>query len=366
MDAEVSAVLTANAFHVAGTPDQRREARKVAGDLKQFWREATAENLAAIQKKTTRTEADVTGPLPTFVSTQIQTTWFGYCHFELLPAWKLAPNQQGRLHREFEKAALTLWQMFKVRTMPQARHDRALTSLPLDKMGATNVSLQFKGEEMDPAQIEIMSQYLDALWIWMTNCAYNGVTARQPDGTKIPASAPGGDAPYCRWDTALHYHFYAKEKATTTLPDGHLPTVAQVREADEKTREVWMRHTGPDAPVRLTLDAAIKKATQESHHLWVWTSAASSPASHGSPAGKRGLQGGANMPDAKKPKTGRHCKGQELCKKHNDDRGCRNPCPDKKRHGCDVLIADNECCGGNHARSACPHAATSHSYRNDR
>ena len=73
-----------------------------------------------------------------------------------------------------------------------------------------------------------------------------------------------------------------------------------------------------------------------------------------------------NLPDAKKPKTGRYAKGQELCKKNMDDRGCKHPCPDKKRHGCDVLIADNECCGGNHARNACPHAATSHNYRNDK
>ena len=51
LDTAVNDVLTANGYHPAGTPEQVRTARTVGGDLKQFWREAAAQNNAAIDRK---------------------------------------------------------------------------------------------------------------------------------------------------------------------------------------------------------------------------------------------------------------------------------------------------------------------------
>ena len=64
--------------------------------------------------------------------------------------------------------------------------------------------------------------------------------------------------------------------------------------------------------------------------------------------------------------TGLYTKaGKECCKRWNDTRGCPKPCPQRKTHGCDVLVADNVACGGNHTRDKCPHRAASQNYSND-
>jgi len=125
VNVSVNAILVANAYHVhpAGTPAQQLQARRVGGDIKQFWREAVAENEQAIRRKATRVDESPTGPLPVHAATQLTTAWNARYDFELLPTWKLSPNQQGRLAREIDKALLTMWIMSKVKTLPMARHD---------------------------------------------------------------------------------------------------------------------------------------------------------------------------------------------------------------------------------------------------
>ncbi len=226
-------------------------------------------------------------------------------------------------------------------------------------------------EEADLPEFTTVSQYLAMLWAWCINLGYAGVHARAPGRNRLSEAAPGGTTPYAQWDKACHYHQCVLERTTTTLADGRLPTLSQVRAADEKTRRNWIKLTGPDAPVRMTLTDAMVKSTSECHHFWIWTASQdidmSSSVGHASPA--RGGGAGNNLPQGREaggaPKTGRKAKGQVLCKKHNDARGCKVPRPDKRRHGCDVLIADNECCGKAHKRADCPHAAASHQYRND-
>ena len=40
----------------------------------------------------------------------------------------------------------------------------------------------------------------------------------------------------------------------------------------------------------------------------------------------------------------------------NDQRGCKQPCPDSKKHVCDVLKADGKPCeSAQHSRKTCPH-----------
>ena len=262
LSVQVDAVLTSNGYFPAGTPPQQRIARQVGGDIKQFWREAAEENKIAITRKASRVEEHASGPLPQFAAGQMQTAWMAKQNFELLPAWKLSPNQLGRLGREIERAGLTLWLMHKVKFVPQARNDRTESKVPL---GAhSSASLHFGAEELEPEPIVMVSAYLETMWGWLTNLADVGIHARQPDGTRIAAGAPGADLPYCRWDTASHYHYFAKDKATTPLPDGKLPSFQQIKGADEKTRLYWMRLTCVDAqPARVTLNAAILASLTE-------------------------------------------------------------------------------------------------------
>ena len=149
-------------------------------------------------------EPDLAGPLPTYVAPKLQSTWMNWCHFELLPCWRLAPNQMGRLNREVEKAALTLWLMEKVKLLPQSRHDRPDSRIPLDQQGSSGVSLNLPREEAAPDPLVQVSAYLDMLWIWMTNLAYVGIHARAVDGSRHPPGHADFGKPYVRWDTALH------------------------------------------------------------------------------------------------------------------------------------------------------------------
>jgi hypothetical protein len=370
---QVDDMLIACGYNPAGTPVQVRTARMAAGDIKQFWREASAENAVAIQRKASRVEPDAQGPLPSFVLSQLLSAWMNRYHFELLPAWKLAPNQLGRLGREMERAGLQLWLMHKLRFLPQARHDKLETKVQMG--AAASIHISAEAEATEPQPLALVSQYLDHMWAWCLNLSYLGVHARHADGTKIPSGHADYAKPYVRWDTTMHYHQYAKEKATTILPDGKLPTVAQVREADEKTRLHWMRLTGPDAPSRYTLDAAIVQSQKECHHLWTWIVSANVADPFSTPdAKRRRIDGdGANLPsNSGNAKTGRTAKGRKVCKKWNDGRppcgakgaGKGGACPEKLMHGCDVLVADHECCGSNHRRNNCQHSAASHQYQN--
>ncbi len=367
---QINLVLTACGYRPRGDAAEVTTSRVIASDVKQFWREACAENSIAITRKAGRVDEVTVGPLPSLAAAQLLTSWKGRHDFEMLPAWKLAPNQLGKLAREFEKAALTLWLVHRVKTVPMARHDKAQTKVPLDRSGNSTAAVVISAEEAEPESLTLVSAYLDRAWIFLTNCAYVGIHPRLPDGTKIAVS-PGVD-PYCRWDVACHYHWHMKERATTPLPDGKLPTISQLRDADEKTRLHWMRLTGPDAPIRVTLTEAIKRSMQECHHIWTWpvsTEVVPTSEANGSPNAngkrQRGGGGGANLPNSTPPKTGRQHKGNAICKKHHDERTCKNPCPERKMHVCDVLVGDNQTCGKAHKRANCPHVAASHQYRND-
>eukprot|EP00973_Karenia_brevis_P028100 3871199-Karenia_brevis.AAC.1 len=53
----------------------------------------------------------------------------------------------------------------------------------------------------------------------------------------------------------------------------------------------------------------------------------------------------------KKAKTVTSINGQDICKRFNDQRGCKPNCPQGKLHLCDILLASNKACGGTHTRS---------------
>ena len=128
---QINLVLTACGYRPRGDAAEQTASRVTASDVKQFWREACAENSIAITRKAGRVDEVTVGPLPSLAAAQLLTSWKGRHDFEMLPAWKLAPNQLGKLAREFEKAALTLWLVHRVKTVPMARHDKAQTKVPL-------------------------------------------------------------------------------------------------------------------------------------------------------------------------------------------------------------------------------------------
>ncbi len=77
-----------------------RFARTVAGDIKQIWRESVAQNEAYIKRKASGVDDAPVGPLPPYRTMQLTTEWNARYDFELLPVWKLSPNQLGRRARE--------------------------------------------------------------------------------------------------------------------------------------------------------------------------------------------------------------------------------------------------------------------------
>ena len=161
----IDAVLGTLGYQPAGTPAQVITARQVAGDIKQMWRECVAQNEAYIKRKASGVDDAPVGPLRPYRTMQLTTEWNARYDLELLPVWKLSPNQLGRLAREVDKAMMTLWQMSKVKTLPLARHDTAPQKFALPSTGAAQAELSFGAPvDADPEPLLFVSQYLAMLW----------------------------------------------------------------------------------------------------------------------------------------------------------------------------------------------------------
>eukprot|EP00973_Karenia_brevis_P090827 12404487-Karenia_brevis.AAC.1 len=44
------------------------------------------------------------------------------------------------------------------------------------------------------------------------------------------------------------------------------------------------------------------------------------------------------------PKTVTAIGGTDVCKKYNDQRGCKGRCPNGKLHVCDIILSNNKAC----------------------
>ena len=81
----VDAMLATLGYQPTGTPVQQRTARTVAGDIKQMWREAAAQNEAVINRKASGVDDAPVGPLPPYRTIQLASEWNARYDFELLP-----------------------------------------------------------------------------------------------------------------------------------------------------------------------------------------------------------------------------------------------------------------------------------------
>ncbi len=60
----------------------------------------------------------------------------------------------------------------------------------------------------------------------------------------------------------------------------------------------------------------------------------------------KGDRGGKGEPPYKAARTANTtARGDPICKKYNDVRGCPPPCPDRKKHVCDAMLPNGKVCG---------------------
>ena len=69
---QINLVLTACGYRPRGDAAEVTTSRVIASDVKQFWREACAENSMAIARKASRVEMVTVGPLPPLAAAQLQ------------------------------------------------------------------------------------------------------------------------------------------------------------------------------------------------------------------------------------------------------------------------------------------------------
>jgi len=350
--------------------DANRNKKRIArADLKQAVMEAQCINELYLKRKAAGMSVDdQEGPLPIYAQTNMQKSWDIRYHYALLPSERLSPFQRGKLGRELEKAGFTVWQISKVRIAKQASHDKGPK---LQDIGSIPGHIQLR-VSADPDEEEMTSLdvhgYLDKLVVYCNDLAFVGIHARTPAGERIADGQPGSNQPYVAWDTARHYALNVKEKAQEPLPDGRLPSLQQIINADEATRTDWMNLTSESQGAdRKILNEAIKGSFQFSMQHWKW---AARDGSGGfviaSPAAPLGDLSGSCLPAKRRdtlPHTALEHKGQAIWKMYNDNRNCPIPCSGKNLHVCDVLIGNKKACGSSSpSRNQCPHAEASKQY----
>ena len=160
--------------------------------------------------------------------------------------------------------------------------------------------------------------------------------------------APGTQVVFSPLEVNLNYADQALRKAFA-VPS---PPAAQLQWLE--SRDLHTRSKTVEM-LRLAMpqEEALTKALAESELLW------NSPSqlSHLPSADAAAANLATPSKVARKEKTVNEYKGRPICKKRNDNRGCSEPCPDKKLHVCDVRLLSGQACGSkDHVRAACPHA----------
>jgi len=345
--------------NIVSLKDKVIETRVAKADLLQAVLEAQSINELWLKRKASGMSVEEwEGPLPQYAQTTLQKAWDLRYHYVLLPQERMAPYQLGKLGREIERGALTMWQIVKVRTAMQSAHDRPTKTQDL----AVGVQLRMglDPDEAGMGESVDVHGYIEKLVVFCNGLGFIGVHARDATGERIADGQPGHDKPYVAWDTARHYAIGVKDRAFTVVnkSDGKYPPLDQIRIADEATRTEWMNRTSETQGAKqICLIEAIEQSFQHSMQHWKWASSDRETGSEAimssAPPGDNRVAGSTNLIT---PNTGTTSNGQMICKLYNDNRGCSEPCPGKNTHVCYILTGTGgQVCGSTqHNRQNCP------------
>ena len=329
-------------------------------------------------------------PLQFAIQQQLEQAWSKKYSFELEPKYQPSNSMLGRIKREFDKRQPTIFNIHKVRTVYNTNKTQEAKKRKL----ATGVLVQFEEDAyMEDDQVTSRLRHLFAKFdVLGLAWSLAGLFDFRYDGK---------DVLFCHWQEAQQYIRNLREKVehlTDTFSEDSvtyyfltceeqvrgyvveyvrqsrdpLPWGMALSRAFKENKDVWVDHrsllrtkSGGSAPsaslqdkTQLPVAAPVQASSLQSHRAPQGN--ISSPlrpnknksSSKGSGKGSPRQQSkGPTSTTA--PQTATHTNsGIAVCKRYNDSRGCKKPCPDGKSHVCDLILAkNNQMCGrGDHNR----------------
>ena len=321
-------------------------------------------------------------PLPDTLQKSLESTFNSKYLFDLEPRFQGSDSMLGRFKREADKASPTMYCASRVRSLA---HATRVGDPKRHKVGEA-VLVQFADDPsiLDDTMPNSLRTRLYQYTVMGNTWALAGLHEVEVDGNKVA---------YCSLPQAMKYVQTLRDKVehlldrftedsvmwylTKTEEDIRAKAIEDIRSKNGK--KAW--------------GAALLKAMHEFSYYWqdnkeslvlrrmIQGQHPDSPAGRGKDRdrGSRSGGGGAgaspgakniNSPGGKaspkgstkgSPKppnaqhtflTATHSGKLKLCKRYNDPRGCKAPCPNNDTHACDVLLqGDKACASKAHTRA---------------
>ena len=260
----------------------------------------------------------------------------------------------GRIFREFQSRKPNMYQVAKVRSIG----DMALSTGTIKRKIGQNTTITVDGEDAvadyDVGYVLIFSERLEIL---ANTWALAGT---------FKVTYQGKDVPFAFWADCYDYVLkFRKECAERLGTFTEASIIEYATKVEEAFRLKVIEHVrGAEfVPWGHALTKVLKEEAYEWEHkksvliplgrarLTPGPMASSDPAPRGEASGQR---------EAKKPRTAQreasdykrswktskwNTDNQELCRRWNDVRGCKQKCPAGYVHACDVVLASGKTCG---------------------
>ena len=352
-------------------------------NLKQAWREADAIYTHRLKRTSEGLSAEIPDEaLPDATQTNVLLSF--QAHYKGLSD---IPNDEmgsdillAKFFREFE---LRRPQMMSVSNMKTVASAHLSTSTKKSRVGHIELTTSEASGSAGP-QVEScfssgsLDYYLSLFLVMINTWAVAGC---------VDVVHDGNTRKYVEWQEVKTYHSEFKKKAwrlaKTFTKDSVVAYITRVEECIRADAIGYARHNSSPLPWGLALLAAIKGDDhwkREDDILrrfakWQKTSARPNPRTRGKDTGKGGGKdtgkgGGKHtgkqqqtqptkttlaIPGAipgwrrfQKAKNDHF--GKPLCDKFNTNMGCKNPCKNRERHACNVILKSGQSCEGPHAR----------------
>ena len=320
-------------FSVATFKDNKLAVARVRA----AWRQAHTA-LKSLEARTQKGDAmDDLKPLPQQTSEDLAKAWAS--KYSIVLDIRLTPSDTlvGRCWREFKRVTPSLISIRKVRSLFAAQLPKKERTVSLGQ--STKLQLDV---ETDRALTSVVEYYfglriLINAFVWAGNFLADSKTKA---GEKVIFSPMAVNMTYC--DECLR-------KATELHCDSGLQ-LSWLEERDLLTRGKMVALMKQGFPQGEALEQALLDTAVQ------WSVVPTAHTKRPFPTNDQ-----HQLPQKQKTVT-KLASGDEICKKHNDNRGCRKDpakCPDGRKHVCDAARPDGRPCGNpKHTRKQCPHFNT--------
>ena len=332
-------------------PAPLRDSNAQLACLKQAWREAEAENARTLKRTHELAEAgvDPDTPLEPSYQKEVESAFRALYNWPALPANRVGSDSLlGRVQREFERRTPAQYPVSRVRSL--AFSQRGVPTKVRRLSAGVTLSVYDAAEEHDDEPAGLHT-FLSQLSILATTWSVAGCFEAEL-GTDT-----GEKAVFCHWAEATSYTQVFEERAYAELPLHTEESVTQWIshvESEMRTRAIELVR----GTERLLWGRALVRALRDLSSLWSETRhllQCRRPPGNFSVPPPPTLGKAQTMPPVRSAPVGaNHRKwmhsaataaGAAICKRFNDQRGCKGTCPTGKLHACDVTVATGSACG---------------------